>query len=586
MLGPSRSHRKRPVRLDRRRLDKAVTLAVEAAQIAEEDELARQQRERRRQVRADAEAAFRALPAAQADDAPKDGILSRIRTISDISSLTDGYTRPRLSSLKSWSGRAASRRHQEELPMHQGEASTRDVAFGSSEESEVSNANSDESEEDADNFSLSLYLSAVSYLLSALPAHETPHLPSKERQELKSKLESMLQDLGYNDASTSDGLLLSSVDGNAAISTAEAQREERLREMLETELRRAEARMLGGATSSSASTTRPSPSKPRSRTLSAARENPRSTRTGGNLAATIAYSTLELTFAVAAAGVGVLGSGLAMLAPAAAQADTDAANKVVPAIEPSSSPNEKTLLGASASSQAPRSGTGRPPSSSGALGSKLDDPSAHDSSARTLQWNLAMALASTTASTLYGCLSAAAAETASEERRLSRMRDRSGKEASQAGATTALVPSEKSLAAQGQLGSSALGEEGMVETEMTEDRLILLTASFARALRRSPLPSQVSSLTTQLKSLLQAIDEKYAVRRRAADEALRRTRQGLGYVRKKGWHVTIVRGLWAMMEMGVAGIEAWREEGAEQVDAGKWADQEGVRSPMVITASA
>ncbi|CAO1624356.1 unnamed protein product [Jaminaea pallidilutea] len=592
--------RRRPVKLDRRRLDKAVSLAVEAAQAAQEDEKAWRAKERRRKARMAVAAEQAEREAAVAGDY---GLLARIRTLSEYSGLAGidasgqkfkglpwgqlrkgqsksiGELRATASSqsavdedlmAESNGGRSVGTsddelRHESASLPHENrgreDGSNSSSTSTSSRKAAVTarqDTASDDDEEE-DNFSLSLYLSSLSYLLSALPAKEAGHLPAKQREELTGKLRQMMQDLGVDDethgseAFKPTGTTRSAADQDttavaAELALGEAQREERLRELLETELRRAEARMLASTKANSANRGRN-----RSSQLVDGLEQPRTsveaTEAGAGaaqstMAGTIATATLELTFAVAAAGVGLLGSGLNHWTQSQAASQSQVAQSSEEAthakIVGELAVNEKALVarkpaGSRSDASKSRQRSRRPPPAAAQKRRDGQRPRPVDLGpaaprSRGLQWDLAMALASSTASTLYANLSAAAAEAAREGdpavRTVQELQNHSG--------------------------------------ELTEeDRLIALSASFARSLKRSPLPSQLSSLSGQLLSLMHSLDERYELRRRATDEALKRTRQGLGYVRRRGWHVAIVRGAWAMMEMGVAGVEAWREEGED-----------------------
>lgn len=313
---------------------------------------------------------------------------------------------------------------------------------------------------------------------------------------------------------------------------SEEQREERLRELLEGELRRAEARMLGHTGGSNGTG-----GHSRSRSASRAPGGPASSASAAQkstLAGSIATSTLELTFAVAAAGVGLVGTGLSHFTSRSTPAsdvsgsgdDEDAGDDTLHAHIVGEVREDEKALTTKKKTSPPVS---RPKSSPPTQAQTPQQRRRNES--RGLQWDLAMALASSTASTLYSSLSAAAEEAREQDQQLQ--------------ATT--------------VGGSAVGNGELCDLT-PEDRLVALSASFARSLKRSPLPSQLSHLSSQLLSLLHSLDERYSLRKRATDEALRRTRQGLGYVRKRGWHVSVVRGAWAVMEMGVAGVEAWREE--------------------------
>lgn len=103
--------RRRPVKLDRRRLDKAVGLAVEAAQAAEEDERTYKERERRRKAKSAARQAAK-LERERTDAeaaAAEAGLLGRIRTISEYSGLGGHDRAARLNNSLPWRRRGNSR---------------------------------------------------------------------------------------------------------------------------------------------------------------------------------------------------------------------------------------------------------------------------------------------------------------------------------------------------------------------------------------------------------------------------------------------------------------------------------------------
>ncbi|CAO1614239.1 unnamed protein product [Parajaminaea phylloscopi] len=552
-LAPLDEHTvRKPLRLDRRRLDKAVGLAVEAAQAAEEDERAWKEKQRRRRARnaARAERQARLQSEALAHAAESGGLLSRIRTISEYSGLSVEGRRGRFNSLP-WRGAEPRRKS---IPYSQNTSAEpsgsegsglEDAANEAGAQSQQSDDDGDSSSEE-DNFSLSLYLSSLSYLLSALPSKDAGQLPAKEREELTEKLRQVLKDIGVDpgpigaEERPAAGVK-AAMDTTQTAAMTESQREERLRELLEMELRRAEARMLGQSSDSyreAGGSTRRNKTTGASDGQGGAKGGGTGNSNGGTtLAGSIATATLELTFAVAAAGVGLVGSGLSRLQSTTPTpeshandggAETESSAKIVGEINE----DEKALL-------VTKGAATQPPMRSGGQGKRTAVQRPRKT--RGLQWDLAMALASTTASALYSSLSEAAQEAATND--------------------------EKALLAHGD--NKVVGvavQSSSTAEEMPEDRLVAMSAAFARSLKRSPLPSQLSSLSSQLLSLLHTLDERYELRKRATDEALRRTRQGLGFVRRRGWHVNIVRGAWALMEMSVAGVEAWREEGEELDD--------------------
>ena len=294
-----------------------------------------------------------------------------------------------------------------------------------------------------------------------------------------------MRDIGV-DADVDEHKLAAAAAANAALpapptnALSEEQREERLRELLEAELRRAEARMLGhtgGADGRSRSSS--SSRKPAANASSAQRST---------LAGSIATSTLELTFAVAAAGVGLVGTGLQHLTNRSMPStphlgsnsgsdgddEGEAGDETLQAHIVGEVPEDEKALTPTAGQKASKGGKVAPPNRPKSA-PPVDQPPQcrRRTESRGLQWDLAMALASSTASTLYSSLSAAAEEARVVEEQQHHHELIDGQEA---------------------------------PLLMTEDRLVALSASFARSLKRSPLPSQLSSLSSQLLSLLHSLD--------------------------------------------------------------------------------
>ncbi|PWN21676.1 hypothetical protein BCV69DRAFT_311410 [Microstroma glucosiphilum] len=558
------SARRGSVRLDRRRIDKAASLAMEAAEAAEEDERIRREKERRRKARA-AERIRRAS-IAEKERRQRSTLLGRIKTLSEYGALSDGEGGSNFGSLywrKQGSAKVSSS-PPKSIPLrprttpNSPHSSDEDFLYQDDDDYDDLSETDDDDEEDdeEDNFSLSLYLSSLSYLLSALPSRDAAQLPEKERDALRAKLQEVLRDIGGDEQnSLLDG-------GSSAGPATEAAREERLRELLETELRRAEARMTGGSQSGRSAKTNSGPRIPTN--------GDASSQSGNMLASTVAYSALELTFTVAAAGLGLVGSGLSRFVPPVP------ADKAQAPLESSTVPGAK-IIGEVAEDNLALSKQDRPlltmdqTAVAVAPAAPAKRTNRSGGAGNGLQWDLAMALASSTASTLYGCLSSAADEAARQDAALTKARQQERKGQSD----EAILADHAALA--------AVTEEDM--RNMPEDQLILLSASFARALKHSPLPSQLASLSSQLLALLHSVDERYSLTKRATDEALKRTRQGLGYARRRGWHVKVVRAAWAVVEMSVAGVEAWREEetpnanggGASQLPNGAAAQGQGKR---------
>ncbi len=160
---------KRPVKLDRRRLDKAVSLAVEAAQAAEEDERLWEEKRAKK-------AAAAAAAVAQKESSPRSGVL-----------------RPSLKGAWSFASRSRQTSNNDENNLQvaktsQSSTTTSDDDVGADE---------DEDEDDL-GFSLDLYISSLGYLISAISDKDAPGLSSKQREDIRQRLEEGMSKLGFD----------------------------------------------------------------------------------------------------------------------------------------------------------------------------------------------------------------------------------------------------------------------------------------------------------------------------------------------------------------------------------------------------
>jgi hypothetical protein len=179
------------------------------------------------------------------------------------------------------------------------------------------------------------------------------------------------------------------------------------------------------------------------------------------------------------------------------------------------------------------------------------------------QWELAVAFASTAASALASSLGAVARSDGTD----------AYSESSPNSSEVVLGP----LTLEQQQHLARYGHPDGAGGETAEDRLILLSASLARALKRSPLPTQLNQLLRQMVSILAAIDAKYRVSEKGTQLALRETSRALRFVRRHDLHVKAVRVAWAAAEAAVAALEAYRDEPA-------WAIQGGTERQQIAPA--
>ncbi|CBQ73146.1 conserved hypothetical protein [Sporisorium reilianum SRZ2] len=461
---------KRPVKLDRRRLDKAVSLAVEAAQAAEEDERLWDEKQRAKKSRA-----RKARPALQA----------------------------------AWS--SSSRSGVDE----QRQVARRD-AGGTSDEEES------EEEDDDLGFSLDLYISSLGYLISAISDKEAPGLSSKQRHDIRQRLEDGMSKLGF--------------DAKAELAKAEAMKRE-----LELEREKLQLQQQAAAASPTANvvhhhyhTAVPANSSifgdgaNFSRAHAAAKA---SSRGSSSLAGKISSSVLDVGLHIGAGALSALSANLAAIAPRSGGSRKEMDDPRITDLD-----NDEELQGVGPGS---RRGSASQPAS-GAATPRTAWTRAISQNSK--QWELAVAFASTAASALASSLGAVARSD----------------DPSPAPTTTAVAGS---LTREQQHHLAQWGHPLDPDASASaEDRLILLSASLARALKRSPLPTQLYQLLRQLVSLLAAIDARYSLSEKGAQMAVRETSRAMRFVRRHDLHVKAVRVAWAAAEAAVAALEAYRDE--------------------------
>ncbi|PWN46709.1 hypothetical protein IE53DRAFT_372098 [Violaceomyces palustris] len=462
--GQERRERRRPIKLDRRRLDKAVSLAVEAAQAVEEDERTWNQRQvlKSQQQRQTAGKRFLSVGAAQQSEAASalglciqgaDG--QGMRSSQSAQALSSGLSDP----------------HQQRVS--EGESSDEDISF-----------------------SLDLYISSLGYLISALSDKDASGLSEKHRADIQHQLEEGMSKLGF--------------DVKAELAQAEEMRKE-------LELRKENPSVVhhhyhGGS---------PHPDQAArgffDRAHAAAKAS--SNRTT-SFAGVIGTSVLDIGLCIGAGAISTLSSNLAVLTPRSVKETKPTGPKIL-------------SVGLDAEDQQHPSSTIRKGAAS--LNSK--------------QWELAVAFASSAASALASSLSSIA--TQDSVANVQKARDDTD-----LGLGTVEAPGALALTTRGGEGT-AEAAEGPISAE---ERLILLSASLARTLKRSPLPSQLYHLLKQVLSVLAALEARYSLYEKGTRIALRQTSLALRFVRKHDLHVKAIKLAWATTEAAVAAIEAYRDE--------------------------
>ena len=492
---------KRPVKLDRRRLDKAVSLAVEAAQAAEEDERLWEEK--------------RAKKAAQKATSPI-------------------QSRPSLKAAWSASSRSSA------------EENRQLTRFGAPSDADVSLTSEEEDEDDDDlGFSLDLYISSLGYLISAISDKEAPGLSSKQRQDIRQRLEEGMSKLGF--------------DAKAELGKAEAMKRQLELEREKLQLQRQyEASPTANVIHHHYHTAVPANSSlfgdgNFSRAHAAAKASSRGT---SSLAGKISSSVLDIGLHIGAGALSALSANLSAIAPRgvrrASSGSASSKDKEMEDPRITDLDNDEDLQSMSDSAQpvdaSPRLSASQP--GSGAATPRTAWTRAI--SQNNKQWELAVAFASTAASALASSLGAVARSEGAGE-------SHSTSTAVTSTSNTGPLTHEQQLylARYGHLDGSPDGTQG---AESAEDRLILLSASLARALKRSPLPTQLYQLLRQMVSILAAIDAKYSLSQKGTQLAVRETSRAMRFVRRHDLHVKAVRVAWAAAEAAVAALEAYRDE--------------------------
>ncbi|KAJ1025285.1 hypothetical protein NDA13_004102 [Ustilago tritici] len=464
---------KHPVKLDRRRLDKAVSLAVEAAQAAEEDE--RLWEEKRANKIASAAKARPALKGAWPSSSPSSNEDSRQLT---------------------------------RFPTNGIDADT--------------NLTSEEEDEDEDQdhlgFSLDLYISSLGYLISAISDKEAPGLSSKQKQDIKQRLEEGMSKLGF--------------DAKAELEKAEAMKRE-----LELEREKLQLQQQHSA----------SRRQPMAHAAAKA-----SSRGSSSLAGKISSSVLDIGLHIGAGALSALSANLSAIAPRGVGGGSSKASSTSAKRDGEGMEDPRiTDLDNDEDLPSPSESQHRPDASPSQPGSGAATPRTawtRSINQNNKQWELAAAFASTAAFALASSLGAVARNEPAPP---------SSPSTSTAVTTVPLTPEQQQKLAQyGYLPSQPPHTQG----ETAEDRLILLSASLARSLKRSPLPSQLYQLLRQLVSILAAIDAKYSLTEKGTQMAVRETSRAMRFVRRHDLHVKAVRVAWAAAEAAVAALEAYRDE--------------------------
>uniref|UniRef100_V5ETR5 Uncharacterized protein n=2 Tax=Kalmanozyma brasiliensis (strain GHG001) TaxID=1365824 RepID=V5ETR5_KALBG len=483
---------KRPVKLDRRRLDKAVSLAVEAAQAAEEDERLWEEK--------------RAKKAAQKESA---------------------NGRPALKS----AGSSTSQGSQRQLARVAGSGLDADL---------VSDGEEDEDEDDL-GFSLDLYISSLGYLIAAISDKEASGLNDKQKQDIQKRLEEGMSKLGF--------------DAKAELEQAEALKRELELEREKLKLQREVEASPANVIHHHYHTAMPSSSMFGDATFSRAHAAAKaSSRGSSSLAGKISSSVLDVGLHIGAGALSALSANLSAIAPggggrkaSGGSASSKASGMEDPRI--TDLDNDEDLKSMS-EAQAAQTAASQP--GSGAATPRTAWTRAI--SQNNKQWELAVAFASTAASALASSLGAVARDDKVDSRSTSTAVSTVD---GQIGNGPLTHEQQVYLAKYGHLDGAPASDESI---ESAEDRLILLSASLARSLKRSPLPTQLYQLLRQLVSILAAIDSKYSLTEKGTQLAVRETSRAMRFVRRHDLHVKAVRVAWAAAEAAVAALEAYRDE--------------------------
>lgn len=457
-----------PVRLDKRRMEKAVHLAMEAAFVAEQDEKA-WKRKRLRHRRAVSSASM-----ASGRSTPRLGGLAKLawkRQSIDTSQL--------------------SRDNMCEDRNKQAVVVTKNKGGSSDEQDGLDGSDTSDDASPSDGFSMDLYISSLGYLLSALRPEDVAGIPNEQRRELSGKLYEAINQLHQQDRvhgrtmTQQQEVVFLQIQQNLAV--------------LQGDVEGSSSRKLYNADELE--------TIPTQDTTASDTRNRTSTLTGF-----LATTALDFGLSIGASVVATASRSMGVL---------------LPSNRPGQNPdyydtNVITKKGSNHQSSIPENTTRRfqQPQTGGS------DP----------QWELTTSLAGSLAKTLYSSMAAIARNPPRES------------------------STSKELAKHPDSGAGVISKSQVEDHEETHHRLVVLSTTLARSVKRSPLPTQVRALTSQTIAFAQAVDRRFEIRRRSVNVALRKTSEVLAYVRRNDLHVRAVRLAWSVVEAGVAAVEAYRDE--------------------------
>ena len=596
-----------PPKLDRRRLDKAVSLAVEAAQAAEEDEMRRKERDaaKRRAKRLSSMGGTgrrRAGHRAVLDVEDRDEDALALGLYMDENYELDGgldennplalVPRNRQHRLGSDESRALIERERaieaaaappagavggararlgRFLSLPRGASIRRPFGsngYGSAGETSIRPEEREEEEdEDTDeearldsDFSLDLYISSLTYLLSALSEKEAVGVSEKHRQEMTARLTEALDKIGAARAREDDVRQLR--QQLAALQQQQQQQQHSL--------------SLAGTGDSTPivhhhyhsiapdgsmktwQETQAYPSTSRRPSGSAAAAA-RSRRT--SIVGTLASAALDAGLAVTAGAVSVAARGVASFVPL---------------------PFKSTSAPATAPQSPKMSNSAALPAQSKQQQHADPQNLSPQEKATKAQWDLALSLAGSAAQALSATLSMSTGRGATRSR--GKTPPVSGAESgSDSEVQNALV--RRSTDGQGlEVGVVSKPAGSKDPGDEIEESVILAASTIARAIKRSPLPSQLSALLHHVVQLLYALDERYQVRQRATGIALKQAGMAARFIRQHHLHVILIRAALASFEAAIAAIEAYREEdGWPKAVTGQ--EQKRIAAPVAVGAS-
>ncbi|UZJ56212.1 hypothetical protein CBS101457_005532 [Exobasidium rhododendri] len=492
-----KTEKQRPMRLDKRRLEKAVSLAMEAAQVSEQDERAWKEKRRR-------------LASRQSGSTHKQKRLDALN--SGRNTRFPWKLHQSSNKFEASGGGGAIQGALVSLRRHKyGEEESEDDDEDSSQGTKKAGLCQDEDDDDdsdrsdgtddedtPNDYSADLYVSSLGYLLAALNSRDYGSLGEKHRREMKEKLGEAMQCLETRE----DRDILSS------------DREEVIQLRVEKELLLLDRLHRRGQLPHSSRAHRAAQA-------SSSAEQSRKQSVAGYLA----NSAIDLGLSLGAGALATATRGVASLLPVLTVEGADPKrDKVV------------NLTTFEADGAILRATEKEPGHRNGATVNVDEERDARSIITRS-QWELTRTLAQSVASTMYSNFAAVA-----EQRRLNTIDAHSARQ-------IALYSGNNDATCTTLNGS-----------QDESDQLLIMAASLARSVKRSPLPSQVRALTSQVICLVGALNERYSLSKRSTDLALRKTGQALYFVRKNDLHVKALRTAWALVEASVAALEAYRDE--------------------------